>query len=135
LLVLDIDLFKQVNDTFGHAEGDRVLAEIGRIINNHCRSEDVAGRIGGDEFLIFMRNINIPENACSFAERLLQEVRTAFEEDPLKGRISLSIGIALCPEHGSRFEDLYKAADEALYYVKNHGKAGYRVRGTYEDIS
>ncbi len=127
LLILDIDLFKQINDTYGHAEGDRVLAEIGRIINNNCRTQDVAGRIGGDEFMIFMRNINVPENACNLARRLQDEVSAAFAGDHLAGRISLSIGIALCPEHGNHFEDLFRAADRALYYVKKHGKAAYKV--------
>ena len=122
LLILDIDLFKQVNDTFGHAEGDRVLAEIGRIINNNCRGQDVAGRIGGDEFMIFMRDINNPDNAAALAERLQNEARSAFSEDKLKGRISFSIGISLYPENGKTFQELYNAADHALYSVKKNGR-------------
>ncbi|MBQ6342362.1 MAG: diguanylate cyclase [Anaerolineaceae bacterium] len=122
LLILDIDFFKQVNDTFGHAEGDRVLAEIGRIINNNCRGQDVAGRIGGDEFMIFMRDISSPDNAAALAERLQNEVRSAFSEDKLKGRISFSIGISLYPENGKTFQELYKAADHALYSVKKNGR-------------
>lgn len=127
LLMIDIDKFKEVNDTFGHAEGDRVLAEIGRLINNNCRSKDVAGRIGGDEFLIFMHDIKSADNAKSLAERLLNQVSQTFSGDILKDSITLSIGIALCPEHGKRFDDLYKAADSALYYVKKHGRAAYKV--------
>lgn len=127
LLIIDIDLFKQVNDTFGHAEGDRVLTEIGRIIKNGCRSMDVAGRIGGDEFMIYMRGIVSPENASQLAQRLQAQSARAFEGGPLEGRVSLSIGISLYPEHGKRFDDLFKSADEALYYVKNHGRAAYRV--------
>ena len=122
LLMIDIDLFKQVNDTFGHAEGDRVLAEVGRIINNNCRALDVAGRIGGDEFAIFMRNIDAPENALQLANRLSGEVKHAFEGERLEGRITLSIGVAVFPDHGRRFDELFKAADAALYHVKNHGR-------------
>ncbi len=127
LLIVDADHFKRVNDNFGHAEGDRVLAEIGRIIKNCCRAADVAGRIGGDEFLIFMRHIEDPENACRLAERLQDHVARAFAGDRLKRHVSLSIGIAICPEHGRDYEQLFQSADEALYYVKEHGRAAYRV--------
>jgi diguanylate cyclase (GGDEF)-like protein len=127
LLMIDADYFKAINDTFGHAEGDRVLAEVGRIIKNSCRAADVAGRIGGDEFVIFMRSIVEPENACQLADRLQQQVFRAFENTPLAGRVSLSIGIALCPEHGAQFDELFKAADKALYLVKARGRGAYRV--------
>ena len=127
LLMIDADRFKEINDNFGHAEGDRVLAEVGRIIKNSCRAADVAGRIGGDEFTIFMRNIIGPDNACQLADRLQEQVCRAFEGSMLAGRVSLSIGIALCPEHGERFDDLFKAADRALYLVKARGRGAYRV--------
>jgi diguanylate cyclase (GGDEF)-like protein len=127
LLMIDADRFKDINDTFGHAEGDKVLAEVGRIINNSCRAADVAGRIGGDEFIVFMRSIVEPENACMLADRLQSQVSRAFEGTALAGRVSLSIGIALCPEHGERFEALFKAADTALYLVKSRGRGAYRV--------
>ncbi len=123
LLMIDIDLFKRVNDTFGHAEGDRVLAEVGRIINNNCRALDVAGRIGGDEFVIFMRNIEAPDNAVQLASRLSSQVQRAFRGEKLEGRVTLSIGVAVYPDHGRRFDDLFQAADAALYHVKNHGRA------------
>lgn len=127
LLMIDADRFKEINDNFGHAEGDRVLAEVGRIIKNSCRAADVAGRIGGDEFTIFMRNIAGPDNACQLADRLQEQVCRAFDGSALAGRVSLSIGIALCPEHGERFDDLFKAADRALYLVKARGRGAYRV--------
>ena len=127
LLMIDADHFKHINDTFGHAEGDRVLAEIGRIIRNSCRNEDVAGRIGGDEFMVFMRHTAAPENACRLAERLQAQVQHAFADDPLAGHVSLSIGIALCPEHGQTFEALFKAADDALYKVKSTSRGKYLV--------
>ena len=127
LLIIDVDHFKQINDNFGHAEGDRILAEIGRIIKNCCRAADVAGRIGGDEFLIFMRHIEDPENACRLAERLQGNVGRAFADDCMKRHVSLSIGIAVCPENGKDYDSLFRSADEALYYVKEHGRAAYRI--------
>ena len=127
LLMIDIDVFKEVNDTFGHARGDYVLAEIGRIIKNNCRAMDIAGRIGGDEFMILMRRISSPDNACQLAKRLQEQVRDAFKDDDSGMQITLSMGIALSPEHGKRFDDLYKAADKALYDVKNNGRASYKV--------
>ena len=127
LLMIDIDHFKLVNDTFGHAEGDRVLMEIGHIIKNGCRAMDVAGRVGGDEFMIYMRGIASPENASRLAERLQAQTARAFDGSPLEKRVTLSIGIALYPVHGRGFDELFKAADEALYYVKKHGRAAFRV--------
>lgn len=127
LLMIDIDLFKQVNDTFGHAEGDRVLAEVGRIINNGCRSHDVAGRIGGDEFMIFMRNIVSEQNAVDLAQRLSAQVERAFRGGKLDSRVSLSVGIAVFPTHGRDFDTLFKAADAALYHVKKHGRSSIRM--------
>ena len=127
LLMIDADHFKNVNDRFGHAEGDRVLNSLGHIIKNSCRAEDVAGRIGGDEFIVFMRNLLVPENAVRLAERLQAQVRQTFAGTPLEGSVSLSIGIALRPEHGARFEALFQAADSALYEVKNSGRGAHRV--------
>lgn len=127
LLMIDLDRFKSVNDTYGHAVGDEVLAEVGRIIHNSCRSNDVAGRIGGDEFLVFMRDIAAPENACRMAERLQKQLERAFAGGQLENCVSLSIGISLYPRHGRRFPELFRAADEALYHVKNHGRASHRV--------
>ena len=130
LLMIDVDHFKEVNDNFGHPEGDHALAELGRIIKNSCRAADVAGRFGGDEFVIFMRNIVEPENACQLAQRLQEQTTTAFTGTVLDHRVSLSIGIALSPEHGLRFVDLFNAADAALYQVKRRGRGTYKVFGT-----
>ena len=127
LLMIDLDHFKQINDTFGHAEGDRVLCDVGRVIRNNCRSMDVAGRVGGDEFAVLMRSITGPDNAGQLAERLLEQVAEAFRGDRLEGCVSLSIGVAICPEHGSRYDELFRAADEALYLAKTGGRHCYRL--------
>ena len=126
LMMIDVDNFKNVNDTFGHIAGDRVLATIGRLIQNIFRGRDVAGRIGGDEFVVFLRDIKSHDIAVRLAERLQNEVQNAFSGD-LERCITLSIGISIFPEHGNSFEDLYNAADKALYYVKAHGRASHHI--------
>lgn len=125
LMMIDVDNFKHINDSLGHAVGDRVLAEIARIIRTNFRVMDVTGRIGGDEFMVFLRNIPSPSAACHSAERIQSQVQASFPE--LKGGVSLSIGISLYPQHGAAFEELYQAADQALYDVKKHGKGTYKI--------
>ncbi|MBR5109205.1 MAG: diguanylate cyclase [Clostridia bacterium] len=127
LMMLDVDNFKNVNDSHGHAVGDHVLARIARIIHSNFRVMDVTGRIGGDEFMVFLRNIKETEAVCNSARRIQQQVRAAFPELP--GGISISIGIALYPAHGVTFEELYRAADAALYEVKNRCKGNFHVYG------
>ena len=127
LMMIDVDNYKRINDSFGHAAGDRVLAEIARIIRANFRVMDVTGRIGGDEFMVFLRDIASADAACHSAQRLQEQVAEAFRE--LKGGVSLSIGISMYPQHGDTFEPLYQAADRALYDVKNHGKGTYKLCG------
>lgn len=124
LLMIDVDNFKSVNDSLGHAEGDHVLVEIARIIRRSFRVKDVAGRIGGDEFMVFLRNIADEDVAHRSSRRLEDRVRAAFRDI---GGVTLSIGIALYPQHGNTFEELYQAADQALYQVKKNGKDAHRI--------
>ena len=125
LMMIDVDNFKHINDTLGHAAGDQVLAEIARIIRTNFRVMDVTGRIGGDEFMVFLRDIADTAAVCHSAERILAQVQSSFQE--LKGAVSLSIGVSLYPQHGATFEALYQAADKALYDVKKHGKGTYTI--------
>ena len=129
LMMIDADHFKDVNDSFGHIAGDRVLATIGRIINNCFKGSDVAARIGGDEFMVFLRNVESEKIAVSLAGKIQNEVANAFSGD-LQGCVSLSIGIAMFPDHGREYEELYGCADKALYYVKQHGRASCEVYET-----
>lgn len=122
LLMIDVDKFKYINDTFGHAAGDKVLLSIGNIIHNSFKGMDVAGRIGGDEFMVFLRDIQEANTAIRLAKRILDKAHTLFLDEPLGEFVSLSIGIALYPEHNNNFEGLYRAADKALYHVKEHGR-------------
>lgn len=121
LMMLDLDNFKTVNDCYGHAMGDRVLAEVGRVIRNGFRGADVAGRVGGDEFMIFVQDVGA-EEAAQLAERIGTQIRNL----PDLPEVTLSIGIALFPAHGKCFAELYHAADAALYEIKKNGKATWR---------
>ncbi|MBR5766195.1 MAG: diguanylate cyclase [Lachnospiraceae bacterium] len=132
LMILDTDDFKHINDTYGHNTGDRVLSKIGDIIRSNFKGMDVTGRIGGDEFMVFMNNIE-ERDACKLAEKVGDQVKNAFNGEDFGDEISMSVGIAVSPIHGADFETLYKNADKALYHVKENGKAGYRMYDPKED--
>lgn len=127
LMMIDIDKFKTINDTLGHAKGDIVLSAIGGIIKNTFKGMDVAGRTGGDEFMVFLRDIEKPENALHLAESIEKETNQLILHKDICAYVSVSVGIAMFPEHGKTFDDLYHAADKALYYVKNHGRANWKM--------
>ena len=126
LIMIDVDNFKTVNDRYGHAMGDHVLSEIGRVIRNSFRGADVAGRVGGDEFMVYAQDVESGEAAVQLAIRLTEHI----EAIPDLPSVTLSAGIALFPTHGKSFQELYKAADAALYQVKKSGKATCRLYGT-----
>ena len=130
LMMIDVDNFKGINDNFGHAAGDHVLATIGRLIHDSFKGMDVEGRIGGDEFMVFLRDIDSAKAEEHLAQKLEDETKRAFDNEDYAGLVTLSIGIAMYPKHGKTFEELYNAADQALYYVKEHGKGSYHMYGT-----
>jgi len=124
VLLLDLDDFKYVNDTLGHAAGDEVLSEIGRIIGKRLRETDVFARLSGDEFAVLLPRTT-PRNAQHLSEGLLDAVRDECRSLPAgKGRVSLSIGVGGFQEHGTAqsAEDVLVEADEAMYLAKEAGK-------------
>lgn len=128
LILLDIDGFKNINDNLGHIMGDELLHEVGIRLNQLCRDEDIAGRIGGDEFIVFCQNIPNREVGLKIAERILQAFTTTISEVAGSCRISCSIGIAFSePETAVRFAGLYQRADGAMYQAKKKGKNQYCV--------
>lgn len=122
LLMIDIDDFKVVNDTMGHLFGDAVLSDLSASIRGETRSSDLVGRIGGDEFLVFLKNIPSAQTALQKSQRFLSVVQDLFREKKNKIAISCSIGISLFPAHGHNFRSLYQCADIALYQAKGKGK-------------
>ena len=126
-VILDIDKFKEVNDQHGHAVGDTVLHELSKTFFRHFREDDIIGRIGGDEFVIYMRNTESKEIASARINKLIENVRNLpFEE--MNGKyVTISVGIAFAPEDGSCYMDLYKNADTALYEAKHNGRDRYHV--------
>ncbi len=129
LFMLDIDNFKQINDTYGHTYGDAVLSEVASKLEKIFRQQDLLSRLGGDEFLVFLENI--PEDlALSKAQQICERLRTVYSSSGRYCEISCSVGVAFSPRHGSSFEELYDKADTALYHSKNQGKNRYSV---YQD--
>ena len=115
---------KTVNDTYGHAAGDAVLKLFGQLLRTNFRKEDVIGRIGGDEFVVLLKNLTAKEETNAHIEHLLSEIRDQYI-DEIEGKITISIGICFAPENGSTFMDLYRCADRALYQTKQNGRDGY----------
>lgn len=126
-IILDVDKFKEVNDHYGHAVGDTVLSELGQTLRAHFRENDIVGRIGGDEFVIYMRKTDSREGTASRIQTLLETVKGLSFEEMNGNHITLSIGVAFAPEHGNNYMDLYKNADTALYEAKQQGRDGYHL--------
>ncbi|MBO5551989.1 MAG: GGDEF domain-containing protein, partial [Lachnospiraceae bacterium] len=123
LFLIDIDNFKKVNDTMGHAFGDELLSGLGLGLSTLFRATDIVGRIGGDEFLVLMRNINTDaETKKREADKLLTFFRDFKVGEYVQYRCTASIGGAVFSDDGGDFESLYKAADTAMYESKRHGK-------------
>jgi diguanylate cyclase (GGDEF)-like protein len=127
LLFIDLDDFKRVNDTCGHAAGDRLLQAIGERLHGCMRDGDLAARIGGDEFVVLSR-VGDARDAVELGERIIAtlSMRYEFAEGALE-KVGLSVGIALSPEHGETFDDLLAVADAALYEAKDNGKSRCRM--------
>lgn len=126
LFLLDLDHFKQINDTFGHQTGDRVLCDVAEKLRLSLRSNDLVGRLGGDEFIVFVRDADNEDGFRRCAEKLNSVLMKKYEEAGKEVCISASIGIAVA-EQGMDFNELYKRADIALYEVKRCGRNGYRL--------
>jgi diguanylate cyclase (GGDEF)-like protein len=121
VLLFDLDGFKKVNDTWGHAAGDRVLSQVGDRVRRCVRASDTVGRLGGDEFLAILPQTSL-EGALGVAEKLREALRDPYPLDQAVAQLSTSVGVSLFPEHGNDPEALQRAADAALYRAKRDGK-------------
>jgi diguanylate cyclase (GGDEF)-like protein/PAS domain S-box-containing protein len=126
VMFLDIDRFKIINDTLGHAVGDILLQTAAERVKNCLRSEDVFTRWGGDEFTLIFPKIEHQETVAKIAQRILDALKATFTIDGHKLHISGSIGIGIYPDHGCDAETLLKNADAALYRVKESGRNNYQ---------
>jgi len=124
ILFMDLDFFKAINDTHGHEYGDRILIEAAQRMQTCIRDTDLVARIGGDEFVVLLEMISVPEGATQIAEKLIQEISKPYTIKAKTLSIGVSIGISLYPQHDVSSAGLLKKADQALYGAKEgRGKA------------
>lgn len=127
LVMIDIDNFKQVNDRYGHMTGNQLLVCAASIIKKLFRAHDIVGRVGGDEFLVLMKEV--PD--CEIVRRRCDQLVSAFQGiscGPLnEGTLSCSVGVALSSECGRRYDHLFCCADQAMYQSKGHGGNRFTV--------
>ena len=126
LFIIDLDHFKEANDTFGHQYGDRILVEFAMQLKLICRPEDCLGRFGGDEFVVMITGA-LTRDAIINKARLIHEAARQLRIDEQTAAITASIGIAVAPIHGKDYQALFQAADNALYFVKEHGRDAFCI--------
>ena len=128
-LYLDIDGFKQLNDRFGHAEGDRVLREVAALLEHNLRAADVVARLGGDEFGVILVDAGL-EHGLEKAQRLVELLNDVIAGGDMIGRderITVSMGMAAFPDHGSGASEIIRQADAARYRAKRNAEIGVEV--------
>jgi diguanylate cyclase (GGDEF)-like protein len=130
LLFLDLDKFKDVNDTQGHHFGDSLLRAVATRLADNMRESDTLARVGGDEFVIILSTVGDQEGASTAARRIMSLFSQPFEIEGRLTHSSASIGIAMYPDDGLDFETLLKCADNAMYHAKKQGRSSYRFYTT-----
>jgi diguanylate cyclase (GGDEF)-like protein/PAS domain S-box-containing protein len=127
VLFIDLDEFKPINDTLGHAMGDALLQKAAQRMTGCVRSSDTVARLGGDEFVVLLPVVEGPTDALSVAEKIRRALHETFELAGKVVQISASMGVAIYPDHGVDELTLTKSADLAMYSVKAHGRNGVRL--------
>jgi diguanylate cyclase (GGDEF)-like protein/PAS domain S-box-containing protein len=126
VLCVDLDLFKNVNDSFGHPVGDHLLKAVAERLRSEVRGDNLAARLGGDEFAIVLASDVSPNEASDFADRLIGVLSASYDIDGVEAVVGASIGIALSPGDGATSEELMRNADMALYRAKSDGGGVHR---------
>jgi diguanylate cyclase (GGDEF)-like protein len=123
IIMIDIDHFKRVNDTYGHEAGDTVLREMGVLLQRHIRGSDIACRYGGEEFTLILTDspLSVAQHRAEHLREEIKELHIEYRGQDL-GTITLSMGVAAFPQHGATEEALLQAADLALYRAKAEGR-------------
>lgn len=124
---IDLDGFKNINDTMGHDTGDLLLREVAERLRGCIRSSDTVSRLGGDEFTVLIRNLHSPSGAVHTAEKIIHALSRPFRIGMHNCNISASVGLSLYPANGTDAETLLKKADMAMYMAKKSGKNCYRL--------
>jgi diguanylate cyclase (GGDEF)-like protein len=127
ILFIDLDKFKSVNDIYGHDVGDALLKGVGLRLASCVRNEDVVSRFGGDEFVVLLSELYTSHDVKIVAEKIIRAMSAPFSIQRHAICSSVSIGIAVYPDHGNTTEILMQNADSALYAVKQSGRNGYKV--------
>jgi len=127
IAILDLDGFKQINDTLGHASGDYLLKEVAQRLTNCVRNVDTVARLGGDEFALIFQGLKGEEEADSALSKIIHEISRPFEVNGNELKVAASIGIAFCPQDGSSIHELLGRADFAMYEAKRAGGSCYRI--------
>ncbi len=126
LLFLDLDKFKAVNDTLGHAAGDALLKEVARRLRSCVRDQDMVARLGGDEYGILLKDDCTRLEAAMIARRILADMRTPVTVQGRQLHVGVSIGIAMLPEDSSMPDELFRCSDVAMYVAKQDGRGAFR---------
>ena len=130
-IMIDIDNFKQVNDTLGHAKGDYVIVSVANILLSSFKGRDIKGRMGGDEFAVYMTDVTNLESVKKKMLHLQQSIKEFFEHEKISIKVTCSLGGSWClgPQQEDAFDLIYKSADNALYQVKKGGKDSFLLLG------
>jgi diguanylate cyclase (GGDEF)-like protein/PAS domain S-box-containing protein len=118
LLFIDLNGFKQINDTVGHDKGDEYLIQLARVLTKNVRLSDTVARFGGDEFVVVLNHLGHVEDALAIAQKISDAI--CYEVDPSTHTVTASIGVSIFPNHGEDAETLLKAADQAMYCAKSN---------------
>lgn len=123
IIMGDLDHFKKFNDVYGHAAGDKIIAQIGKLFNDKFRGSDIACRYGGEEFLVILPETSY-EDTIKRAEALREEIKKLemVFQGQILGIITMSMGVAAYPKNGARMDELLRVADTALYKAKQEGR-------------